>query len=125
MQFVQVGAVCAGEVALKAVEFVQVGRGGHIPAGLGCMALHPCWAGLCSLPHRQAAQRSSKDSCLAAGMALFCCPSRGAAKRTTLEPVTVPPAWPAHSLQTGLPMTGLAVLAGEWRFKPEVMNLLT
>lgn len=69
--------------------------------------------------------RSSKDSCLAAGMALFCCPSRGAAKRTTLEPVTVPPAWPAHSLQTGLPMTGLAVLAGEWRFKPEVMNLLT
>lgn len=56
------------------------------------------------------------------------CPRRGASSELcgTMRPAAfihltaMLLAWTPFLLQTGLPMTGLAVLAGEWRFKPEV-----
>lgn len=80
-----------GEVALKAVEFVQVrNRSFDGSACFDAASADPISVMHCQPP---------------------CCASRPAQSRRAL-------------LQTGLPMTGLAVLAGEWRLKAEDRRLL-
>ena len=93
-----------GEVALKAVEFVQVG-------GM-CSVSELGWLGVLRSQLHCPACRQAEHT-------------RGTPPRTwqlalhvAAYPVTCLAACPPP--QTGLPMTGLAVLAGEWRFKPEV-----